>query len=101
MAGVEAGGNRQHLHEVIREHSMEAGRQVKEFGKDNDLLERIKRDPAFEAVAQRIDEMTDPARFVGRAPQQVVEYIAEEVDPLIAKWSGTLFAAKEGADISL
>jgi adenylosuccinate lyase len=101
MAGVEAGGSRGDLHEVIREHSMEAGRQVKEFGKDNDLLSRIKADPAFAAVAHRIDEMTDPNAFVGRSPQQVEEYIREEVDPLIKRWSPVLLSEKESADIAL
>lgn len=86
MAGVEAGGSRQELHEVIRTHSMDAARQVKEFGKDNDLLSRIKKDPAFNAVANRIDSMVDPSNFIGRAPQQVEEFVREEVDPILEKY---------------
>ncbi len=101
MAGVEAGGSRQHLHEVIREHSMEAGRQVKEFGRDNDLLQRIKSDPAFASVASRMDEVTDPRKFVGRAPEQVVDYIQAEVDPLLKEWAPVLLKAKEVSDIAL
>ena len=98
MAGVQAGGSRQHLHEVIREHSMEAGRRVKELGLDNDLLERLKLDPAFAKVAPHIDSMVDPAQFVGRAPQQVEEFIAEEVDPLLEQWKHLLDKKASGID---
>ncbi len=98
MAGVQAGGSRQHLHEVIREHSMEAGRRVKELGLENDLLERLKLDPAFAKVAPHIDAMVDPAQFVGRAPQQVEEYIAEEVDPLLEQWKHMLDKKASGID---
>ncbi len=98
MAGVQAGGNRQHMHEVIREHSMEAGRRVKEQGLDNDLLTRLKLDPAFAAVADGIDAMVDPAKFVGRAPQQVEEFVAEEVDPLLEHWKHLLDTRVSGID---
>jgi adenylosuccinate lyase len=101
MAGVEAGGSRQHLHEVIREHSMEAGRQVKELGRENDLLHRIKKDPAFANIAARMDEVTDARNFVGRAPEQVVDYIRAEVDPLLKEWAPILLKASEVSDISL
>lgn len=90
MAAVKAGGSRQELHEVIREHSMEAGKQVKMHGKENDLLDRLRRDPAFAKVAGSIDAMVNPADFIGRAPQQVEDYIAEEVDPLLEKWKHAL-----------
>ena len=90
MAAVEAGGSRQDLHEVIREHSMEAGRQVKEFGKDNDLLDRIRRDSAFDSIAKTMDTVLDPKNFVGRAPQQVQEFISEEVDPLVSQYGSLL-----------
>ena len=98
MAGVQAGGSRQHLHEVIREHSMEAGRRVKEQGLENDLLTRLKLDPAFAKVAERIDAMVDPAQFVGRAPQQVEEFVAEEVDPLLDHWKHLLDKKSSGID---
>jgi adenylosuccinate lyase len=98
MAGVQAGGNRQHLHEVIREHSMEAGRRVKEGGLDNDLLARLKLDPAFAMVANNIDAMVDPVKFVGRAPQQVEEFVAEEVDPLLEHWKHLLDNRASGID---
>jgi len=85
MAAVKAGGDRQALHESIREHSMEAGRLVKEQGRDNDLIERIRNDPHFAAVRHKIDDMLDPAKFVGRAPQQVEEFVRDEVDPVLAR----------------
>ena len=99
MAAVKAGGSRQDLHEVIREHSMAAGNEVKMHGRDNDLLSRLKSDPAFAAVAADMDSLTDPADFIGRAPEQVVEYIEEEVDPLLEQWKHVLDKAKEGGDI--
>ena len=83
MAAVRAGGDRQALHESIRRHSLEAGRRVKDEGADNDLLERLAGDPDFAAVAGRLDELTDPHDFTGRAPQQVDEFLREEVDPLL------------------
>jgi adenylosuccinate lyase len=98
MAAVHAGGSRQDLHEVIREHSMEAGKQVKEHGGENDLLTRLKKDPAFASVASEIDSMVDASKFVGRAPEQVDEYIAEEVDPIIKKWKHILGQASGEID---
>eukprot|EP01090_Pellita_catalonica_P012657 TRINITY_DN2810_c0_g1_i1.p1 TRINITY_DN2810_c0_g1~~TRINITY_DN2810_c0_g1_i1.p1 ORF type:complete len:425 (+),score=75.02 TRINITY_DN2810_c0_g1_i1:154-1428(+) len=85
MDCVKAGGDRQELHEVIREHSMEAGRMVKAHGKDNDLLERIRKDDNFSAVHHKLDQMMDPKNFVGRAPSQVEEFIREEVDPVLLR----------------
>jgi adenylosuccinate lyase len=80
MAAVQAGGDRQRLHEVIREHSLAAGAEVKQHGRPNDLIERMKADDAFAAVD--IDALLDPAAFVGRAPQQVDEFLAEIVAPI-------------------
>jgi adenylosuccinate lyase len=62
---------------------MEAGAVVKGQGKPNDLLERISKDPAFKAIHDKLDSMIDPHRFVGRAPQQVDEFVAEEVEPVL------------------
>ena len=67
MECVKAGGNRQELHERIRVHSMDAAMQVKKFGKDNDLIERIKSDPAFAAISDKIDSILNPVNFIGRA----------------------------------
>ncbi|MCP4455794.1 MAG: adenylosuccinate lyase, partial [Planctomycetes bacterium] len=90
MACVKAGGDRQDLHEVIREHSVETAEDMKELGKDNDLLDRLKADPRFAAVKHVLDDFSqiaDPAEFVGRAPQQVVEFIEAEVDPCMEKFA--------------
>lgn len=84
MDAVKAGGDRQELHERIREHSQAAGRQVKVEGGDNDLLARLKADPAFAAIKENLDDTLDPARYVGRAPQQVDEFLAAEVQPVLA-----------------
>jgi adenylosuccinate lyase len=77
LAGVKAGGDRQDLHEKIRVHSMAAGAVVKGEGKPNDLLERIRADAAFIAVHPKLDTMMDPKLFVGRAPEQVEEFVAD------------------------
>mmetsp|Transcript_5001 Transcript_5001/g.10052 ORF Transcript_5001/g.10052 Transcript_5001/m.10052 type:complete len:462 (+) Transcript_5001:195-1580(+) len=83
MEGVKAGGDRQALHEAIRVHSMAAGVVVKGEGKPNDLLERILNDPLFESVHSKLHSMIDPSLFVGRAPEQVDDFIHEEVDPVL------------------
>lgn len=85
MAAVQEGGDRQELHEAIRKHSMEAGRQVKEHGGENDLLERLKADPAFEKIKDRIDAIADPKAFVGRAPQQAEELLEDLAYPIITR----------------
>ncbi len=86
MAAVKAGGNRQELHEAIREHSMEAGRQVKEYGAANDLIDRIKADPLFASVKDRIDDIMNPVEFVGRASQQVKEFIVKDIKPMLERY---------------
>lgn len=96
MAGVQAGGDRQMLHEVIRVHSQEASRQVKEYGRDNDLIERLKHDPAFAGVD--IDDTLDARRFIGRAPQQVDEFLRDVVQPIRNRCSDAL---RETADNDL
>ncbi len=80
MAGVQAGGDRQELHERIRVHSQAAAQQVKEFGRANDLLERLKTDTAFAAVD--LGNALDARRFVGRAPEQVDTFIANVIEPI-------------------
>ena len=83
MECVKAGGDRQELHERIRVLSMEAGKQVKQEGKDNHLIELIKADPLFSAVRERLDSILDARKFIGRAPEQTEEFIASEIDPLL------------------
>jgi adenylosuccinate lyase len=73
MAAVRAGGDRQELHERIRRHSRDAAEQVKAHGRANDLLDRLKNDEAFAGVD--VDALADPSSFVGRAPQQVDEFL--------------------------
>ncbi|RHZ25086.1 hypothetical protein DYB31_011718, partial [Aphanomyces astaci] len=71
-------------------HSMAAGRRVKEEGAANDLLERIAADDRFAAVHATMDQLLDPKLFVGRSPQQVDEFVAECVDPLLEKYQTLL-----------
>jgi adenylosuccinate lyase len=88
MAGVQAGGDRQELHERVRVHSMEAGRQVKEQGRPNDLLARLAADPAFAKV--NLSQALDARRFIGRAQQQVEEFVAGVVGPIRSRLAGDL-----------
>ena len=90
MECVKAGGNRQELHERIRVLSMEAGRNVKVEGGENDLIERIIKDDMFRAVHDRLDDILDAKKFVGRAPQQTAEFIAAEIDPILEKHRAAL-----------
>ena len=83
MDAVKAGGDRQELHELIREHSMAAGRVVKEEGKPNDLLERIAADPAFGMTMEQLQAIMKPENFVGRAPWQVEEFLDQVVQPIL------------------
>ncbi len=85
MDAVKAGGNRQELHEKIRELSMEAGAHVKRDGRENDLLELIAQDPAFNLSAEELQKTMDPAGYVGRAPLQVDRFLREVVDPILAE----------------
>ncbi len=84
MEAVKHGGDRQELHEVIREHSMAAARRVKEEGLDNDLIDRLRNDPAFAAIKDDFDTIINPSAFIGRAPQQVEAFLSETVRPLLA-----------------
>ncbi|MDE6586578.1 MAG: adenylosuccinate lyase, partial [Clostridia bacterium] len=83
MECVKAGGNRQELHEKIRVLSMQAGKNVKEFGKENNLIDLIKEDEAFAAVHEKLDTILDASKFIGRAPSQTVEFIENEVKPIL------------------
>ncbi|MCF2683830.1 adenylosuccinate lyase [Faecalicatena contorta] len=83
MDAVKAGGDRQELHERIRELSMEAGRNVKEKGLDNNLLELIAEDPAFNLSIDELKKTMDPSKYVGRAPLQVEAYLKNVVNPVL------------------
>ena len=93
MAAVKAGGDRQDAHERIRRHALAAGEQVKVHGRDNDLIERLRGDPAFAAV--NLDEVLTPARFIGRCPQQVDEFVAACVEPVRRRYKHKLTASVE------
>ena len=95
MAAVKAGGDRQALHEAIRQHAVAAAEQVKGQGRENDLLARIRADESFAAVHEQLDDMLDPALFVGRAPRQVEEFLAEDVDPLLEAHADMLAGASD------
>lgn len=88
MAGVQAGGSRQDLHEKIRVHSHAAAAQVKQHGKENDLLNRLKNDPSFAGVDFKT--VMNPKAYIGRAPEQVDEFIAEVVTPIRRKYRKAL-----------
>ncbi len=88
MAAVKAGGNRQKLHEKIRVHSHAAADQVKKFGKSNDLIERLKSDGAFTKVDFK--KVLNANDYVGRAPQQVDDFITKIVKPAIKKYQGKI-----------
>lgn len=85
MDAVKMGGNRQELHEKIRELSMEAGANVKREGKDNNLLELIAENPAFNMSLEDLEKTMDPSKYVGRAPLQVEKFLKEVVDPILEK----------------
>ncbi|MCI1722082.1 MAG: adenylosuccinate lyase [Lachnospiraceae bacterium] len=85
MDAVKAGGDRQELHERIRELSMQAGKRVKEEGKENNLLELIAADPAFHLKKEDLERSMDPKKYVGRAPQQVERYLKETVRPILSE----------------
>ena len=90
MECVKAGGDRQDLHERIRVLSMEAGKNVKVEGKENNLIELIKQDEMFKPVWDHIDDVLDAKNYIGRAPLQTVEFIQTEIDPILQAHSDSL-----------
>jgi len=83
MDAVKAGGNRQELHEKIRQLSMEAGKNVKVEGLDNNLLELIANDDEFPMTLEELQASMDPSKYVGRAPYQVTKYLEDVVNPVL------------------
>jgi adenylosuccinate lyase len=99
MLGVKAGGDRQALHEVIRRHSWAVSDAV-DRGEPNTLLAQLGADPAFAGVdAAALRAELDPARYVGRAPSQVREYVAEELDPLLHRLAPYAVADQAGVNV--
>jgi len=95
MTAVKNGGDRQALHEKLREHSLAAAKVVKEEGGENDLLDRICNDPAFNLSREEVDGLMKPENFVGRAPSQVARYLEQVVAPLLEKNKGLLGVTAE------
>jgi len=95
MHATARGGDRQDLHERIRRHSLAAARRMKEEGADADLMERISEDSAFGLSQQELDELADPRRFVGRAPEQVRAFLDAWVAPVLARVADDLGAVGE------
>jgi adenylosuccinate lyase len=93
MAAVSAGGDRQQVHERIRQHSLATAAHIKEHGGDNDLLQRLAHDAAFAGLDW--DGVLEPSQFVGRAPQQVDEFVAEIVAPIRQRYADSLRARPE------
>ena len=85
MDAVKAGGDRQELHEKIRTLSMEAGKNVKEKGLDNNLLELIANDPAFNMTLEELKEKMDPVKYTGRSEQQVEEFVSQVIEPILSE----------------
>ena len=90
MAGVKRGGDRQTLHEVIRRHSHAAAAHVKEEGGENDLLDRLAAEPELGMTREELDAVLDVKQFVGRAPEQVVEFIAGHINPALERHADRL-----------
>jgi adenylosuccinate lyase len=88
MAAVQQGADRQEAHEVIRRHSQAAAQRVKADGGDNDLLDRLRGEAMFKGI--NLDDLMDPSRFVGRAPQQVDQFIADVVAPIRKRYADQL-----------
>ncbi len=94
VRAVNAGADRQAVHEIIRGHSIAAARAMKDEGKANDMLERLAKDPAFPVASEDLAAVTDPMRFVGRAPQQVEDFLADVIQPILLA-AGEAAPAKE------
>lgn len=90
VAMVKSGGNRQDCHERIRVLSHLAGQEVKQKGLDNDLIDRVRADPYFAPIHEQLDELLAPNTYVGRAPEQVKEFLEEEVWPALESYKNVL-----------
>ena len=83
MDAVKRGGDRQQLHEQIRRHSLEAGRTVKELGLTNNLIELLAADPLFGMSREELSAHMEPSRYIGRCPEQVTDFLADYVQPVL------------------
>jgi adenylosuccinate lyase len=90
MDAVKRGGNRQELHEQIRLHSLEAGHQVKDLGNPNNLIDLIAADPMFGMTKEELTAHLDPKNYIGRCPQQVEEFLQNDVQPVLDRYAAAL-----------
>lgn len=90
MDAVKRGGDRQVIHERIRQLSMEAGHTVKELGLPNDLMDRIAADPAFGLTREELEAHLDPKAYIGRCPEQVEEFLEGYVRPVLDRYPAAL-----------
>ena len=96
MDAVKRGGNRQELHERIRVHSLEAGRNVKDLGLPNNLIDLIAADPMFGMSREELTAHLEPSRYIGRCPEQVTDFLTDYVQPVLERYADAL-NAKETA----
>jgi adenylosuccinate lyase len=94
MDAVKRGGNRQELHERIRELSLEAGRNVKELGRNNNLIDLIAADSLFGMTKEELTAHLEPSRYIGRCPEQVTQFLSEEVAPVLERYADALDGSK-------
>ncbi len=94
MDAVLRGGDRQELHERIRVHSLEAGRNVKELGLDNNLIDLIAADPLFGMTREELTAHLEPSRYIGRCPDQVTEFLENDVRPMLEQYASALDGRK-------
>ncbi|NCE64582.1 adenylosuccinate lyase [Pseudoflavonifractor sp. 524-17] len=94
MDAVKRGGNRQELHERIRIHALEAGRNVKDLGLDNNLIELIAADPMFGMSREELTAHLEPSRYIGRCPEQVTDFLEEAVRPVLKRHAAALNQAE-------
>ena len=90
MDAVKRGGNRQDLHERIRVHSLEAGHNVKDLGLPNNLIDLIAADPMFGMSREELTAHLEPERYIGRCPEQVTEFLATEIQPVLEQYARAL-----------
>ena len=93
MAMVAEGGDRQEVHEQIRIHSLAAASEVKEWGRPNDLMQRIRKDIFFRPIHSSLEELLDPNTFIGLADQQTFQFLEDEVLPVINRYQSKLTSA--------
>lgn len=101
MAMVKAGGDRQVCHEEIRVLSHQAAAKVKQEGKENDLIERIRKSSYFLPIVNQLDSLLQPSSFVGRAPEQVTKFLESEVASALEPWKDVISAGVKFCELNV